>query len=46
MSGGICLWTKNRIGSWKTTCGGNNIKEQPRDGKACPWCGMKVVSDE
>lgn len=44
MSGGICLWTKTRLGKWNTTCGGRNIPEPPRDGKACPWCGMKVVS--
>ena len=45
MSGGICLWMKTRLGSWKTTCGGH-VKESPQDGKACPWCGMKVVSNE
>ena len=45
MSGGICLWSKTRLGKWDTTCGGKNIPEAPRDGKACPWCGMKVVSE-
>ncbi len=45
MSGGICMWTQLRTGKWRTTCGGT-VAEQPRPGKACPWCGMSVAIDE
>ncbi len=43
MSGGICVWT-GKLTGWKTSCGGR-VKETPREGKPCPWCGNRIVLD-